>query len=316
MLEIRDPIHLRWYGFMFLLTFVVGQWILKRLARARFLPLPEDRVTDLIFWLVLGVIVGGRVGYCLFYSPEILEHPLDALKLWQGGLSFHGGLLGVCVTLVLFARKHRLPLWRLGDACAIGTPPGIVFVRTANFINGELYGRPADPSMPWAMRFPTEPRAYELLGVAHRTTREKELAVRKAVHGAWEGMPDWLQRVPDWDAVKAGVPLRHPSQIYEALGEGVLVGLVLLALYLATKRRPLAPGSYGAVFLLGYGGVRFFLEYFRQPDKQFERHPGELGTVWLGLSMGQLLCIAMVVAGGVILALSRRPADAEAARAG
>jgi len=317
LLPLVDPIHLRWYGCMFLLAFLVGQWILKRLARARFLPIDENKVYDLIVWLVVGVLAGGRLGYSLFYQPEMWRDPLELFKLWRGGLAFHGGLIGVCVAFAWFASRHKADPWRLGDGCAMAVPPGIAFVRLANFINGELYGRKVTgDGPPWAMRFPTEERALELLGIADWSNkRMQELAIRKAVHGPWEGMPEELETVPSWDSVKHLVPLRHPSQLYEMLGEGVLVGLLLWIVWRATRHRPLGAGVYGGIFLLAYGTMRFFLEYFRQPDAQFEKVPGEPGTIWLGLSMGQLLCTAMVVAGATILALrwkARAPAPAHA----
>ncbi|MEZ5963439.1 MAG: prolipoprotein diacylglyceryl transferase [Planctomycetota bacterium] len=305
MIPLWDPIHLRWYGFMFLLAFMVGQWILKRLARARLLPIEEDKVYDLIVWLVVGVLAGGRLGYSLFYSPDLWRDPLELFKLWRGGLAFHGGLVGVCVAFLLFARRYRVDPWRLGDGCAMAVPPGIAFVRFANFVNGELYGRVVSgDGPPWAMRFPTDDKALELLGIAGwGNKRLQELAIRKAVHGPWEGMPKELEAVPAWDAVKSQVPLRHPSQLYELLGEGLVMGLLLFVVWRLTRRRPLGSGVYGGIFLLGYGCVRFVLEWFRQPDRQFEKHPGELGTVAFGFSMGQVLCAAMILAGGLIIAL-------------
>lgn len=313
MLPLWDPIHLRWYGFMFLLAFMVGQWILKRLARVGLLPIDERKVYDLIVWLVVGVLAGGRLGYSLFYSPELWRDPLDLFKLWRGGLAFHGGLIGVWLAFLLFARKHRVDPWRLADGCAMAVPPGIAFVRCANFINGELYGRVVrGDGPPWAMRFPTEERALQALGIAHWDKRMQELAIRKAVHGPWDGMPEELRQVPAWETVQDQVPLRHPSQLYEMLGEGVLMGLVLWIVWRLTRARPLGAGVYGGIFALGYGCIRFCLEWFRQPDQQFEKRPGELGTVWLGLSMGQLLCVAMIIAGVVMIALrwDKRPPPA------
>ena len=302
MVPLWDPIHLRWYGFMFLLAFVVGQWILKRLARARLLPIEEEKVYDLIVWLVIGVLAGGRLGYSIFYSPELWRDPLELLALWRGGLSFHGGLIGVAVAVLLFARRHRCDPWRIVDGIALGGTPGIAFVRLANFINGELFGRVIHgEGPPWAMRFPTEDRALEVLGIAGwGNKRMQELAVYKSVHGPWDGMPKELADVPAWDTVKHQVPLRHPSQLYEMLGEGILLGLVLFVVYRLCRTR-LGAGAYCGVFLSGYGCVRFVIEWYRQPDRQFESRPGEIGTVWLGLSMGQLLCAAMIAAGAVLI---------------
>lgn len=319
MIPLWDPIHLRWYGFMFLLAFVAGQAILKRLARVRLLPIDEDKVYDLIVWLVVGVLAGGRLGYSLFYSPDLWRDPLELFKLWRGGLAFHGGLIGVSVAFILFARKYRVDPWRLTDGGAMAVPPGIAFVRFANFINGELFGRVVTgQGPPWAMRFPTDDKALELLGIAGwANKRLQELAIRKSVHGPWAGMPKELDNVPAWDTIKDRVPLRHPSQLYEMLGEGVLMGLLMFVVWRLTRARPLGAGVYGGIFLVGYGCVRFGLEWFRQPDRQFEKTPGELGTVLLGLSMGQVLCSAMILVGVLIVVLrwNKRPAAAAVAGA-
>lgn len=301
MIELWDPIHLRWYGFTYLIAFMVGQWILRRLARARLLNFEEDRVYDLIVWLVLGVLVGGRLGYAVFYEPDLWHNPLSLLQVWKGGLSFHGGLIGVCVACGWFAHKYKVDPWRITDGCAMAGLPGIGFVRFANFINGELFGRVVTgEGPPWAMRFPTDRAARRLLGIEGWGTRQTELAIRKSVHGPWEGMPKELENVPAWDTVKQGVPLRHPSQLYELIGESVVLGLVMFAVWRLTRARPLGAGVYGGIFLLGYGCVRFVLEWYRQPDEQFEKN-GEIGTVLLGLSMGQILCMAMILAGAVMI---------------
>ncbi len=303
-LELWDPIHLRWYGAMFLVAFILGQEVLKRLARGGLLGLPEAKVGDFVFWLIFGVLLGGRLGYSIFYQPELWSSPLDLFKVWQGGLSFHGGLLGVWVTLIVFARRHGASPWRLADGCAIAVTPGIACVRLANFINGELYGRIAGPGgPPWAMRFPTEEHAMQLLGITGLDKRAQELAIRKAVHGEWSGMPEQLRGVPSWDSVKDQVPLRHPSQLYEMLGEGVLMALLFWVIVRATRRRPLGSGAYGGIFLIGYGCARFVIEWYRQPDRQFERD-GQIGTVLWGLSMGQWLCMGMIL-GGIVMTTLR-----------
>lgn len=291
------PLQIRWYGLMYVVGFLVGQWILVRLARARFFPLPEKRAGDLIFWLLFGVLLGGRLGYVAFYHPEYVRDPLQLIAIWEGGLSFHGGLIGVFLVMLLFARKHRVSPWRVSDCLALAVTPGIFAVRLSNFINGELYGRTTDASVPWAMRFPTEPRALELMGIPETTMRERELQMLAAIASG------------KWDTVKAQVPLRHPSQLYEALGEGVILGLLLLAVYLATRARPLGRGVFGGLFLLGYGAVRFVVEFFREPD-------AHLGFVMGPFSRGQQLCFLMIVAGGALIAYGwrrREPLPAGAA---
>lgn len=311
------PIDIRWYGLMYIVGFVCGQWILVRLARARFFPVPPEQVPDLILYCVIGVMLGGRLGYALFYD-EGLRSPLQFLQVWKGGLAFHGGLAGVAVAMWLFSRKHKVPALRTGDACALAVTPGIFAVRFANFLNGELYGRVTDATTKFAMQFPTDPVAARNLGLSNAwTMRDRELCIQVAFgRRTWDSVQgllsavdehgnriDWAKVQPllDWSKARQGVPYRHPSQIYEGLGEGLVLGLVLLALYLATRRKPLRPGTYGAVFLLGYAAVRWSLELVRQPDAQF----GPEGTVFLGMTMGQTLSSVMVVAGLLMLVLPR-----------
>ena len=286
-IDLPGPLDVRWYGLGYMVAFGVGFLILRRLARRRFLRLEPDAVGDLIFALVLGVILGGRLGYILFYDfPRFAANPLSILRIWEGGLAFHGGLVGAIAAGAWFARKHAASPLNVGDGIALGVCPGIFAVRVANFVNGELFGRVAGADVPWAMRFPTDPQATALLG-AGGTLRDRERIIESAYESG------------QWDAIRHLVPLRHPSQLYEALGEGLLLGLVLWALFRWSARRghPLADGFFGGVFLLGYGLVRTFLELFRQPDAQFTGGGDELGTVLGPLTMGQTLSLAMVLAG-------------------
>jgi phosphatidylglycerol:prolipoprotein diacylglycerol transferase len=242
------PLAVHWYG----LTYLVAFGLFLALARLRLRHPAFARVTqpapwtprdveDLLFFGVVGVILGGRLGYALFYKPlHFLSHPLEVFALWQGGMSFHGGMLGVILALAFFARRRGRPFWQVMDLVAPCVPLGLASGRVGNFINGELWGRAADPSLPWAMVFP---------------------------HSG--------SMVP-----------RHPSQVYQFLLEGVLL-FVVLWLY---ARRPRAPGQVAAAFLGGYGVMRFIAEYFREPD-------AHLGLLALGLSMGQWLCVPMVLAG-------------------
>jgi phosphatidylglycerol:prolipoprotein diacylglycerol transferase len=311
------PIDVRWYGLMYVVGFMLGQSILVRLARARFWPVSEAQAADLVVYLVLGVMLGGRLGYALFYDQDLLN-PLHFVQVWKGGLSFHGGLGGVAFASLLFARKVRIPWSKVADACALAVTPGILAVRVANFINGELYGRVTQEGVGWAMRFPTDPKAEALLRLDPLwTMRDRELCIQYAFRRrTWEeiqgklsevdaaGQPiDWERVRPylDWDAVKSQVPFRHPSQLYEGLGEGLLLGLLLLLLYLLLRGRPQRRGFYAAVFLFGYAAVRFSLEFVRQPDAQF----GPAGTVLFGMTMGQTLSAAMVLSGVLLLVLCR-----------
>lgn len=283
------PLQLRWYAVGYLFGFIVGMTILKRLAQARFFPVAPEKVADLLFWLILGVMFGGRIGYCLFYKPDLF-FSWRVIAVWEGGLSFHGGLIGVVVAAIWWSAAHKLSKWRVCDCMALATPPGVFAVRIANFINGELYGRVTDDSVPWAMRFPSDPIALNRMGIVDGLgIRDRDVALREAIDSGV------------WEQVRNEVPLRHPSQLYEALGEGLLLGLALLAAYLLTRRRPLGSGVYGGIFALGYGAVRFVVEYYRQPDAQFRDANDPLGTVIGSFTMGQVLCAAMMVYGlGVI----------------
>ena len=240
------PLAIRWYALAYLVGLIVGWRLARRLAAAPPRPMRAERVDDLLAWIVLGVVVGGRLGYVLFYKPGYyLSNPDEVLFLWQGGMSFHGGFAGVVLAVFLFARRHKLPILRVGDIVAAVAPVGLFLGRLANFVNGELYGRASDVS--WAMVFPSDP---------------------------------------------AQVP-RHPSQLYEAALEGLLLGLVMLAL--ASRERVRArPGLLSGAFFLGYGLARSFAELFREPD-------AHLGFILGPVTMGQLLCLPLIVAGLFLL---------------
>lgn len=317
------PIDIRWYGLMYVVGFVAAQWILVRLARAGFFPVKPEVAPDLIFYCVFGVMLGGRAGYALFYDQSLLD-PREFVQVWKGGLAFHGGLMGVAVAIALFCRKHRLGWLRVADACAFAVTPGIFAVRFANFVNGELYGRVTGKDTPFAMQFPTDPQAARLFGLPPGLTmRDRELCVQVAfgkrtlaeVQPALSqadglGRPiDWAAMAPrlDWAKVSADtqpngdptVPFRHPSQLYEGIGEGLVLGLALWALYLLTRHRPWPRGTYAAVFLLGYAAIRWSLEFVRQPDD----HLG--ADVFLGMTMGQTLSVGLFLFGLAVLAAGR-----------
>ena len=245
------PLAVRWYGLSYVVAFLIARFLLLRLSKERRLPLDQAGVSDLLFFAMIGTVVGGRLGYVLFYNrAAYVENPLEAFAVWKGGLSFHGGLSGVAVAIYATARKYKVPLVRVMDACSLSATPGILCVRLGNFINAELWGRPSD--VPWAMRFPGR---------------------------------------------DAGPLTRHPSQLYEGLAEGLFLFVVLWALRKAAFLQ--TPGRISAAFLVGYGILRFFLEYTREPDAQ-------LGLLWLGLSMGQFLCLAMISVGSVLFWSRRR----------
>ena len=241
------PLAVRWYGLMYLAGFAAGWWLaLRRISRNQ-APITRAQLDDLLFLIVLGVILGGRLGYALFYKPgHYAAHPLEVLYIWQGGMSFHGGLLGVMVALAFAARRQGVDWLRLTDFIAPLTPLGFAAGRLGNFINAELPGRVTD--LPWGMVMPG-----------------------------------------------AGDAPRHPSQLYQFALEGV----VLFVFLWWFSSKPRARGQVSAMFLLGYGVLRFIAEFAREPDSF-------IGYLALGLTMGQWLCLAMIAAGAALLAWSRR----------
>jgi phosphatidylglycerol:prolipoprotein diacylglycerol transferase len=241
------PLAVRWYGLMYLLGFGLAWWLGLRRIAAGHAPIDRRQFDDLIFYAVLGVILGGRLGYVLFYKPDYYAaHPLEIPAVWQGGMSFHGGLLGVMAAMWLAARRHKLDFLRLMDFIAPLCPLGIAAGRMGNFINGELWGRPTD--LPWGMVFPG-----------------------------------------------AGPLPRHPSQLYEF----ALEGLVLFALLWWFSSKPRPRGQVSAMFLIGYGCLRFLAEFAREPDSF-------LGFLALGMTMGQWLCVPMILGGLALFAWSAR----------
>jgi phosphatidylglycerol---prolipoprotein diacylglyceryl transferase len=289
---------------MYLVGFAFAYYAMTRLSEWGFLEHEKEKVGDFIGFLVLGVIFGGRLGYILFYAlDDYIREPLLALQIWRGGLSFHGGLIGVIVTAALYARAQDIRFSRLLDSLAASVPVGIFFVRLANFVNGELYGRIADPDVPWAIRFPTDPVALRLMDIGPGTLQAREEAILAAHESGL------------WDSIRDQVPLRHPSQIYEALGEGLLVGAVLWTVLLLARRREKWPpaGAIAGLLFMGYGGVRTFIELFRQPDAQFRGPDDPLGTVLGPLTMGQTLSLLMVVAGIGTLVWAYRAGRGDAA---
>jgi phosphatidylglycerol:prolipoprotein diacylglycerol transferase len=259
------PVAIHWYGLTYLAAFGLFVWLgWRRLAHPPFDRLvgqgrwQRQDVEDILFLGVLGVVLGGRLGYCLFYKPmHYLAHPLEVLAVWQGGMSFHGGLLGVMVAMAWFARSRQRPFLQVMDFVAPCVPTGLAAGRVGNFINGELWGRVADPTLPWGMVF----------------------------RGA-------------------GAAPRHPSQLYQFALEGLLL-FVLLWWYAQRER---AQGQVAAAFVVGYGLFRFVAEWFREPD-------AHLGLLSLGLSMGQWLCVPMVLGGAALWAWAGGRAHASGLKA-
>ncbi len=247
------PLAVRWYGLMYLVAFLALFLLGRARIRANAPSVPPGfgvrELEDLVFWGALGVVLGGRLGYVLFYKPGYyLSHPLELLAVWQGGMSFHGGLLGVIVAMALFARRRGWRFAQISDFVAPLVPLGLAAGRLGNFINGELWGRAS--GVPWAMVFPQA-----------------------------DALP------------------RHPSQQYQFAGEGLLLFVFLW--WYSSRRRPV--GAVSAMFLIGYGVLRFAAEFAREPD-------AFLGLLGFGLTMGQWLCLPMIAIGIWMLHASRRAA--------
>ena len=246
------PFAIRWYALAYIAGILLGWLYARAIVRSEKLwggPAPMNAVDldDFIVWVTLGIILGGRIGYVLFYNPEYFAaHPFESFELWKGGMSFHGGFAGCIAAVVLFARKHRIPVLSLGDVtCAVGLI-GVFLGRVANFINGELWGRETD--VPWGMIFPT------------------------------------------------GGPIpRHPSQLYEATLEGIVLFVVVGWLIRAGALK--RPGFIIGSFAIGYAIARSFCELFREPDAQ-------LGFLWGGLTMGMLLSVPLFLFGAVLIVIA------------
>ena len=251
------PFAVRWYALAYIVGIIAGWFYARAIIASHRLwggpaPFAVLDFDDFVIWITLGIILGGRTGYVLFYDlPLFAAHPLQIFELWNGGMSFHGGVIGCAVAIVLFALRRRISMLSLADVTCGVAPIGLFLGRIANFINGELWGRPTD--VPWAMVFPN-----------------------------------------------GGPIARHPSQLYEAALEGVVLFVVLALLMRAGALK--RPGLVTGAFALGYGAARITCEFFREPDAQ-------LGFLWGGLTMGMLLCIPLMLAGIAVLAvaLTREP---------
>ena len=253
---------LRFYSLAYLAGILLGYWHLSRMLKSPGAPMAQRHADDLFFYCTLGIILGGRLGYATFYTggdtgiPSLWAHPSELLALWHGGMSFHGGLVGVVLAIAWVSWRGGLSFIRVADYIAVCVPFGMMFGRLANFVNGELWGRVADPSLPWAMVFPD-----------------------------------------------AGPLPRHPSQLYEALLEGLVLIVIMLPLFWKTRAR-YRPGVLVGVFATGIALARFCVEFFREPDAQL--HEFAMRT---GLSMGQWLTVPLMVLGLAIVAraLSKPP---------
>jgi len=250
--------QLRWYSLAYLAGIFVGYWYLLKMIKQPGSPMARRHADDMVFYAALGIILGGRIGYVLFYNlPYYAQHPLDVLKLWDGGMSFHGGVIGTTLGILYLARKEKLSWLRVHDYVACCVPFGLFFGRLANFVNHELWGAPA--SVPWAVRFP------------------EVTAIGATILG----------------------PPRHPTQIYEALLEGVVLFLILWWMFWKTEAR-YQPGKLVGAFIFFYGLFRFGIEFVREPDAQLVEFAQATG-----LHMGQWLSLPMIL-GGLFLMLTAK----------
>ncbi len=270
-------IALRWYAMSYIVGIVIGWWMGTRLLKREVAwprneaPMTSEALSDLITWIILGVVLGGRLGFVLFYQPAYYaQNPGEILQIWQGGMSFHGGALGVLLAGLVFCWRNRISPLSTGDLIVVCTPPALLLGRLANFINAELWGRPTD--VPWAVIFPG-------------------------------------QHAQDCGQALGQLCARHPSQLYEALLEGLILGGLLL--WLAWRRNAFKmPGLMCGTFLAGYGIARSLVEFFRQPDSQFQSVDNPLGLALhvggYGLTMGQILSLPMIAIGLWLVLRARR----------
>lgn len=245
--------QLKWYSLAYISGILLGWWYLLKLLGQPGAPMARRHADDMVFYATIGIILGGRLGYAIFYQPGLFLEPLSLLRLWEGGMSFHGGVIGVTLAILWLSRKDKLNWLRVHDYIACCVPFGLFFGRLANFVNGELWGHPT--TMPW--------------GIVFERTGENVA--------------------------------RHPSQLYEAGLEGLLLGLVLWFLFWKTDAR-YQPGKLVGTFILGYGLSRWFVEFFREYDQQFT------GTIFAtpGLHMGQMLTVPMILGGIYLVATAKK----------
>lgn len=334
LVHISGALAIRWYGLSYILGFVLAWLLLARLSKRGVIRMTPQQVGDAIMLLVLGVMVGGRLGYCLFYQPGLFAEFSSSPPWWgvlainKGGMASHGGMLGVIVAGIVIARRMKLPTLHLFDCFALAAPIGLGLGRIANFINGELLGsivaKPGATAPWWSVRYPQEivERTDEYLDQlsSEQAGELSTLAANQLVADgiATPGGPlpeDWFERgcaaivraVHDGnEGVKAAIePLltaRHPSQLYQAFAEGLLLFLVLLIIW----RKPRTPGVIGAWFLIVYGIGRIVTELFRLPDPQFANPRLFASSAFQGLSRGQLLSTLMILAGVVMLVVVSR----------
>jgi phosphatidylglycerol---prolipoprotein diacylglyceryl transferase len=259
--RISGNIGPRWYGLAYVLAFVFAYLLLRVLSKRGYLDLPESALGDFVTWVALfGVMIGGRLGYVLFYRPEMLRDPISILRVWEGGMSSHGGIIGVVVFTLIYSRRHKLPWTNPGDNLCVVAPIGLFLGRCANFINGALYGRVT--SVHWAMQFPKE-----LLDAGNAAEADRALAAGQQIDPSLKSVESIIEAVRTdpriVDALRPILAPRHPSQLYEAALEGIALFVILW--FVRTRFRT-PNGFITGLFLIVYSIFRIIVENFREPD--------------------------------------------------
>jgi phosphatidylglycerol:prolipoprotein diacylglycerol transferase len=310
-IEFSPGVGIRWYGLAYIAGFIVAALLIKTLARRMDTPLRPAAVWDFILALAIGTIVGGRLGYCVFYRPDLLLTFEPTFPFWavlavnQGGMASHGGIIGVVLAVLIFARRRQIPSLHLMDMAAVGAPLGLFFGRVANFINGELLGRPASPTLPWAVKFPHEILDWhdptspyhalltspEMLA-AQRTAIEINPALRDADLTTLHQIMADMSHTSDtmMNALSPILPARHPSQLYAAGLEGLVVFAVVMIVWMYPRK----PGVVAGFFAVTYSLMRILSEQFRLPD-------AHIGFQLLGLTRGQWLSLGLLAVMGSLL---------------
>lgn len=319
LIQFSQHFGVRWYGLSYVAGFYVAYMIIGWLARRQGEGLSGQQVTDFVVYCAIGTLVGGRIGYAVFYSPELFLKFRSDVPFWgllavnEGGMASHGGIIGIVVACLLYGMKHGLRVLYLLDLVAVAGPIGVFFGRIANFINGELYGRPCDPQFPLAVKFPQEIFAWPVQEFSRLSGLSEAV---KGINITADQWGQWLSQFSTDSTARQNVYLaldnlvqatqsenmqvisalsdvltpRHPSQLYAAAGEGLLTFIILFLSW----RNPRKPGTIAARFILVYSIVRIIDEQFRTPD-------AHIGFQWMGLTRGQILSIGMFVCGVIVM---------------
>lgn len=320
-IQFTENIGIRWYGLSYLTGFLLGYWLITYLIKSGKSALPLEKAGDFVFTVAMGTVIGGRLGYCLFYDPALLMRFSSTFPFWgvlefhKGGMASHGGIIGLIGACMIFAKRNNLSILHCMDLTVMGGAIGIFFGRIANFINGELVGRPAESPIPFGVKFPTDilawptedrarlpllERSVELVGVTKETWQQwietgRSSPIKEVIHRIIEEVQKGNHAVKE--ALSPVLLTRHPSQLYEALLEGLFLFLVMFSLW----RKNLRPGIISGWFLVLYPIVRIIGEQFRLPD-------AGIGFQWLGLTRGQWLSVAMLALGTIgLLSWSKGP---------